>query len=215
MSGMRAPVRLTAEQEPFLAVRSLSTVYSSGDELDLHSHPWHQLLYAVSGAMTVYAGRWSWMIPPEQAVFIPARLAHSIRMWGSVDMRTLYLSPECCAGVDPTTRIVQVTPLLRELILRVIEVSALDVRKDQPFLHVLLEEISASSTAFEPLSLPLPESGQALAVAHFVQERLEEEIALDDLARQFGAGRRTLERQFRTETGMSYGMWQQKVRLLH
>src|SRR5580698_4282055 len=97
MSGTRQiprPIaRLTAEQEPFLAVRSLATNYSSGYRIESHQHPWHQLLYAVSGAMTVSTGQSSWMIPTGRAVFIPARCAHAIRMWGTVEMRTLYLAP--------------------------------------------------------------------------------------------------------------------------
>jgi AraC-like DNA-binding protein len=38
--------------------------------------------------------------------------------------------------------------------------------------------------------------------------------SVDDLAKQHGMARRTLERRFREETGMSFGMWRQKVRLL-
>ena len=34
------------------------------------------------------------------------------------------------------------------------------------------------------------------------------------LAKQHGVARRTLERRFRDETGMSFGMWRQKARLL-
>ena len=57
MSGARQNprrvVKLTAEQEPFLAVRSLATNYASGYRIEPHQHSWHQFLYAVSGAMTV------------------------------------------------------------------------------------------------------------------------------------------------------------------
>ena len=40
------------------------------------------------------------------------------------------------------------------------------------------------------------------------------EPSLDRLALRHGAGRRTLERLFRGETGISFGLWQQKARLL-
>jgi AraC-like DNA-binding protein len=36
---------------------------------------------------------------------------------------------------------------------------------------------------------------------------------VDDLARRHAVGRRTLERLFRNETGMSFGLWRQKARL--
>ena len=38
---------------------------------------------------------------------------------------------------------------------------------------------------------------------------------MDELAQRHGVARRTLERRFRDETGMSFGMWQQKARLLY
>src|SRR5580704_16956112 len=123
MSGARQILRpkLTAEQEPFLAVRSLATNYSSGYRIESHRHPWHQFLYASSGAMTVSTDQSSWMIPTCRAVFIPASCAHAIRMWGAVEMRTLYLSP-ALTGLESTgCRVVEVAPLLRELILRTVE----------------------------------------------------------------------------------------------
>ena len=95
MSGARhisRPIaRLTAEQEPFLEVRSLATNYSTGYRIESHQHLWHQFLYTISGAMTVSTDQSSWMIPTGRAVFIPASCAHGIRMWGAVEMRTLYL----------------------------------------------------------------------------------------------------------------------------
>ena len=64
--------RLTAEQEPFLVARSLSTTYSGGSRLHPHRHASHQLLFASTGAMTVTGDETTWMIPPGRAVLIPA-----------------------------------------------------------------------------------------------------------------------------------------------
>src|SRR5258706_9650573 len=97
MSPSRHPRQLTAEQEPFLVARSQDTSYSNGYMIPPHKHGWHQLLYASSGAMTVFAGRMSWMIPPGRAVFIPAGESHSIRMWGLVAMRSLYFPADFSA----------------------------------------------------------------------------------------------------------------------
>jgi len=79
---------LTVEQERFLAVRTFACNYPSRHVIEPHQHSWHQLLYASAGAMTVQAGRLTWMIPPGKAVFIPAGCSHTIRMWGEVAMRS-------------------------------------------------------------------------------------------------------------------------------
>lgn len=207
--------RLTVGQEPFLVVRSFACGYGSGTVVEPHSHEFHQLLYASAGAMSVQAGRHCWMIPPGKAVFIPAGCGHSIRMWGNVAMRSLTFPTHLAVpALEGDCRVLSVTPLLRELILRVIGMAALDSRipLHQRLLGVLLDEIGTASIA--PLSLPLPLDARAVAAARHVLACPAGEETPDDIARKYGAGRRTLERLFRQQTGMPFGLWRQKARLL-
>jgi AraC-like DNA-binding protein len=203
---------LTVEQEPFLVARSLATNYPNGYVIEPHTHAWHQLLYATTGAMTVSAERSSWMIPPGKAVLIPAGFRHSIRMWGTVEMRSLYFPPSVEVAGD--ARVLSVTPLLKELILRVVEMAALDSREPahNRVLAVLLDEIHTPPDA--PLMLPIPVDPRARGVAQYVMACPSAGETLEQLCRQHGASRRTLERLYREETGLSFGMWRQKVRML-
>ena len=209
---------LTAEQEPFLAVRSLATNYSSGFQIASHQHAWHQLLYATSGAMTLATDRSSWMIPTARAVFIPARTSHAIRMWGTVRMRTLYLSTALTSFETPECRVIEVAPLLRELTLRAVDRMGLDSRvpHDAHLIGLLEDEVNAAmaAAAGSPLVLPLPRDERALALAHSVLGQPLRSENVDELAKQHGVARRTLERRFSDETGMSFGVWRQKARLL-
>ena len=217
MSPNRQPAgvarrRLTAEQEPFLVARALSTTYSGGSSLHPHKHASHQLLFAASGAMTVTGDRTTWMIPPGRAVLIPAGVLHSIRMWGDVAMRSLYF-PATAFAID-ACRVISVSPLLRELILRVAELAALDSRdeSDARLMGVLTDELAIAHV--EPLLLPLPSDARALAAASDVLANPGAEATTDDVARRSGLSTRTLERLFRSETGMTFGLWRQKARLL-
>jgi AraC-like DNA-binding protein len=209
---------LTREQEPYLAIRSLATNYSSGFKIASHQHPWHQLLYATSGAMTVSTSHSSWMIPTARAVFIPARTPHAIRMWGTVQMRTLYLSPALTGFENSDCRVFEVAPLLRELILRAVERMGLDSRipHDSRLIGVLEDEVNLAmaTAAGSPLVLPMPRDEHALALAHSVLKQPLRSENVDELAKQHGVARRTLERRFSEETGMSVGVWRQKARLL-
>lgn len=213
---MRHARPLTIDQEPFLTVRSLGTGFSSGHVIESHTHEWHQLLYATVGAMTVQGGRSSWMIPSGKAVFIPAGCSHSIRMWGNVAMRSLYFATASKANslAFEECRVISVTPLLRELILRVTELSALDSRDPghTRLMALLLDEMNTAPVT--PLALPLPADPRALAVARHVLGTPAGTETLGDLSRRYGAGRRTLERLFRSETGISFGLWRQKARML-
>src|SRR5436305_1259123 len=192
--------------------RSYHAVFSSGFEGPAHSHPWTQLLYATSGAMTVTAGNSTWLIPSGKAVLIPAECAHSIRMWGEVAMRTVYLRAP--ALKNHACRVLSVTPLLRELILRVVEMVALDSRQEphMGLLSLLVDEMNRAPET--PLLLPMPGDPRAAAIARDVLANPAGQENLDVLARRHGAGRRTVERVFRGETGISFGLWQQKARML-
>jgi AraC-like DNA-binding protein/quercetin dioxygenase-like cupin family protein len=208
--------RITAEQEPFLVARALSTTYSSGYVMHPHKHAAHQLLFAASGAMTVTGDTTSWMIPPGRAVLIPAGVSHGIRMWGDVAMRSLYFPAidHVLAFDQPTCRVISVSPLLRELILRVAEMAALDSRVavESRLMSVLMDELQAAR--IEPLLLPLPTDLRALKAAECVLKNPADEAIAEVLAKRCGLSTRTLERLFRAETGMRFGLWRQKARLL-
>jgi AraC-like DNA-binding protein len=212
MSPARQSRRLTPEDEPHLVARSYRAVFSNGLEGPEHEHPWRQLLYAASGAMTVRAGRSTWLVPPGKAVFIPAACLHAIRMWGEVDMRTLYLRD--AATDSDACRVLSVTPLLRELIHRVVDWGALDAREPEHLrlLAVLMDEMTRAPET--PLLLPMPSDPRAAAIANHVLDNPAGDASLDTLARRAGAGRRTAERLFRDQTGISFGLWQQKARML-
>ncbi len=200
-----------------MTVRSLATSYSSGLLIEAHTHRWHQLLFASRGAMTVRAGRYSWMVPPGRAVFIPAGCTHTIRMWGNVAMRSLYFSPALC-HFAAECEVLAVTPLLRELILRVIDLAALDSRvaTHQRLLGTLTDEIDElmEGQPRTPLMVPLPSEHRALSLAQHVLDNPPGSESLDRLARRFGMGRRTVERLFHEQTGISFGLWRQQVRML-
>jgi AraC-like DNA-binding protein/quercetin dioxygenase-like cupin family protein len=206
--------RITLEQEPFLVARAASATYSSGYIIRPHTHAVHQLLFASSGAMTVTGDRTSWMIPPGRAVLIPAGVAHAIRMWGEVAMRSLYFPAHVAVGDTRACRVISVSPLLRELMLRVADLAALDSRVDTDarLMSVLLDELAVAR--IEPLLLPLPSDERALAAADRVLTHPADGETAEALARRCGLGVRTLERLFRAETGMRFGMWRRKARLL-
>jgi len=62
--------------------------------------------------------------------------------------------------------------------------------------------------------LPLPFDARALRVANHVLRNPADGMTADALARQGGLSTRTLERLFHGETGMRFGLWRQKARLL-
>jgi transcriptional regulator GlxA family with amidase domain len=124
-------------------------------------------------------------------------------------MRSLYF-PAGTPGPafeSRTCRVISVSPLLREVILRVAELAALDSRvaAEAHVMSVLMDEIDTAHV--EPLLLPLPADARALKVAGSVLKSPADAATTVELARQCGLSTRTLERLFRADTGMSFGLW--------
>jgi AraC-like DNA-binding protein len=207
-------VGLSEAGDGFL-VRSLASTYPDGFQIGDHDHPWGQLVYGRSGVMRVMAGGRSWLTPATRAIWLPAFQPHTIRMRGAVAMRTLYIAPELARALPDEAVVMEIAPLLRELILHVLAQGMLDpaIPEHARVAAVLIDLLAAAPR--EDLALPLPDHAGALAVAERVQDDPSDRSDLGSLARAAGASLRTLQRVFPRETGLSLEAWRQKARMIH
>ncbi len=75
------------------------------------------MIFASKGVMTVRTRQGIWVVPPLRAVWIPAGTPHSVAMSGAVSMRTLYFLPRLVRALPKKCFVMNVSPLLRELII--------------------------------------------------------------------------------------------------
>jgi AraC-like DNA-binding protein len=197
------------------SVRTFSIRHPDGYLIPPHSHEWHQLIYGSYGVMTVRTTPGTWVVPPHRAVWVPGGTEHAIEMSGSVLMQTLYLRPQLSDALPRDCSAVNVSPLLRELILRIADPKTLDCPKAvrDRLTGVLLDQLETLPTI--PLQLPVPRDPRAVRVAEWLRQNPDAPGLLKQVARRAGASVRTIERLFLTETGMTFGKWRQQLRLLH
>jgi AraC-like DNA-binding protein len=184
-----------------------------------HTTPWHshkrgQLVYATSGVMIVRTRQGEWVVPPERAVWVPPGIAHETQTIGIVAMRTVYvearlarrLSSECCA--------VNVSPLLRELIQRAATLPLLYARRrpEARVMQMILDEIRESSML--PLHLPMPSHQRLSNICSSILRNPRCHDTLDRLAAPEGMSKRTAERLFNRQVGITFSRWRQHARLL-
>lgn len=189
--------------------------FEQGAATGTHAHPFGQLVHAAEGLMRVHTRLGSWVVPPGRAVWIPAALDHEVEMVTSVAMRTAYVVAAALPGAPKGPCVIEVTPLLRELIL---EAS----RRPRPYplggaderlFQVLLDNVSFRDVA--PLHLPSPRSTHLQALASRLRSNPADRRTLSAWARATGTSARTLARTFRQETGLSFGAWRAQLRLMH
>jgi AraC-like DNA-binding protein len=196
-------------------VRTLRVRHSSGYVIPGHRHDWHQLIYATEGVMSVGTEQGTWIIPPHRAVWVSAGTEHSIEMCGSVLVQTIYLAPALSRSLPRGCFAVNVSPLLRELIVHTVKLGMLDrtLPVQTRLIGVLLDQIEALPVM--PLALPMPRDRRALRVAAWLEEHHDAPGLLKQLGKTAGCSKRTIERLFLTETGLTFGRWRQQLRLLH
>jgi AraC-like DNA-binding protein len=190
--------------------------FPGGYALQEHRHPSAQLIHASSGVMSVTTAKGRWVVPPQRAVWVPPAVTHSVHMSGAVKLRTLYLdldasllddAPQACA-------VVQVSPLLRELILRVVEFVQ-PYPLDGPearIAAVVADEIRAARVA--PLHLPAPKDARLLAITTELVKNPSDRRTLAQWSRVAGASPRTIARLFQQETGLGFARWRRQACLL-
>ncbi len=196
------------------SVAGIALDYQAGERIPEHRHAEAQLIYAVTGVMTVRTAVGRWVVPPQRAVWVPALETHSIRMTGNVGMRTVYVHADQAQEMPSDCCVVHVAPLLREIVLRIMEFPK-DYDSDTPpsrLVAVLLDEIKAADQV--PLHLPLPTDPRLRRITSALQEHPGNTRTLAEWSRLAGGSERTLARAFARETRMTFGQWRQQARLL-
>ena len=201
-------------QEVPRPIAAMAKDFANGSRVPPHRHRRAQLVFAAQGVMVVSTQQGSWVVPPNRAVWMPAETEHSIRSWGSVAMRTLYIRGDAAASLPVRCCVIAVSALLRALILRAVELPLLydETGPDGRIMARILDEISALPAL--PLHLPWPVDVRLAKLCAAIQNDPASERGLAEWARLVGASGRTLARLFRRETGMSFGAWRQQARLL-
>jgi AraC-like DNA-binding protein len=137
-------------------------------------------------------------------------------MAGRGVLRQVYLAAAVCRTLASEARVMVVTPLLAALLRRVCERGTLTyaIPEQGRLLDVLLDELL--ETSLQPIELPMPTDARARLAAEQVQaDPIRASRNVIALSRLAGASVRTLERLFQAETGLSFGAWRQRARLVH
>ena len=195
-------------------ITTLARDYSAGSRVPLHFHDRDQLVYASRGVMTVRTRDGTWVVPPHRAVWIPAIVPHTISMSGIVTMRTLYLKPRLAGALPRGCCVVNVSHLLRELILYACTFHALKKTKQRQLhlIQIIVDQLQAVQMV--PLQLPHLTDPRAVRIAKILMADPSDSRTLAQLCKAGGASKRTVERLFQEGAGTTFGKWRQQLRLM-
>ncbi len=216
------------EPSPQRPVRCRARAMGHDTQFEPHHHPWGQLAYCGSGLLQVTvadrpidgsAGReTTTIVPPSRAVWIPPGARHAVTMLEASQLLTLYVDASVVQPDWHSTRVLVVSPLLRELVLAMDQPHhAVHAQRQRALATLVLAEMAHAPT--QPLGVPMPDPQRGdrrlRALCEAVLNAPAQHATLAAWAIDSGASERTLARLFREELGMGFQRWRQQVVLAH
>lgn len=189
-----------------------------------HHHPYHQVEYALRGVAEVETATGRYLLPPQQAVWIPAGLRHNTTLRG-VRSVSVFFAPEMMpidrAGVttvDPDrARVLAAAPVIREMIAYgarwpISRSGDADMTADV-FFDALARLVVEWLDDEVPLHLPTSTDPILAAIMTHTNANLAT-VTMKSACRAVGTSERTLRRRFVSETGMTWQAYLIQARLL-
>ncbi|WP_426817353.1 AraC family transcriptional regulator [Winslowiella sp. 2C04] len=179
-----------------------------------HQHNCAQLIHTLSGVVRVETAQGYWIVPPSRGVWVPAGIEHALHITSQVAARALFIDPLARADLPASCQVVQISPLLRELIISALTLSE-DYQpgsRDERIYELILDEIRVMPEL--PFHLPEPTSTNLTQLCHQVRMRPGENWALELAAERLSISSRTLSRHFKRETGLQFSDWVRRARLM-
>jgi AraC-like DNA-binding protein len=179
-----------------------------------HSHPWNQLVYAISGVLIVAAEGGCFIVPPEQAVWLPHGVAHSVGSLLGAEFRSLYVTADPSPDVADACTVIAVSPLLRALVIEAADLQEKARGEDRAYasrvVDLILDQLRRAPST--PSALPWPRRGPLVRLCEALYADPADQRSLDQWSAELGMSGRTLARRFEAEMGLSVRAWRRRLR---
>jgi AraC-like DNA-binding protein len=202
-----------ADAEPPAPITLRAQTIAARSYFPEHSHDWGQLVYAISGALAVATRRRSYVISPEQAVWLPAGVAHQVGSLLGAEFRSLWIASGSVLALPAEPTVFEVGSLFKALIAEVAELAS-EEKKDGYAARVtqlLLDQLRRARPVSAALPWPRGEDLNRLCEALYANPT--DPRSAKDWAWELGMSSRTLTRRFEAEVGMSLRSWRRRMRI--
>ncbi|CAJ1582748.1 helix-turn-helix transcriptional regulator [[Mycobacterium] wendilense] len=193
-----------------------------GDKLltGWHSHDVHQIEYAMGGVVEVETRAGHYLLPPQQAAWLPVGLEHSATMNPDVKTIAVMFDPQLLPHAGNRARILAVSPLIREMMIYALRWPIdrrVGSREEEAiadgFFRTLAHLVADALDHEAPLNLPTSDHPIVAAAMAYTKEHLQS-VSAEDVSRAVAVSERTLRRLFGDTLGISWRTYLLHARML-
>ncbi|GAB1577765.1 AraC family transcriptional regulator [Bordetella petrii] len=208
-----APLDLDGHARAGFPVTGVAAEYPAGHAVALHRHDRCQLLYAAEGVIHVSAASGQWMVPPTTGVWLGPQVEHRLVMRSRARVLGIFVAGGG-PGLPRADGVINISSLLRALIQRIADAGlAIGAQRHGRLMAaLLLEELQRQTTL--PFHLPWPAQARLARVCEALAADPGHPHGVDDWAAALAMSARTFHRHFQQDTGMTFGRWRQRLRLM-
>jgi AraC-like DNA-binding protein len=154
------------------------------------------------------------VIPPEQALWLPPNIEHQHFCRTAVSYRSLHIDPTWSDILGNCVKPLTVDPLLKALILEVSNWGKdyTETAQTNRLLRVLLDRLAQAPS--NELFIPKINDKRLLPIVESLNHDPSNKLTIEEWAEIVGASSRTLNRLFNKSYGMGFSRWKQKIRIL-
>lgn len=191
--------------EPFLLTTAMRDQPSSAHWLE-HSHEVAELIWVLSGSVTVLVDGGMHVLRPGRGLIVPARMTHASQVTNSARVATTYLRPVAVPLPTP----VRVGQALAGLLLHL---------NDNPMPET--ERLRAQQVCLDLIrgshrhgsGLPVPDDRRIREITRSLLASPADDRSLEQWAGTVGTSVSTITRAFAEVTGLSFVRWRRQVRI--
>ncbi|PST89066.1 AraC family transcriptional regulator [Photobacterium sp. NCIMB 13483] len=183
------------------------------EEAPFHHHHKGQLVMPLTGFAKCYIDDAVWMVPAHCAVWIPSQVPHSNQISMDADVCMLFVDQDII-GMPNKACTLSVTPLLRELIIRLAQEQQNYAKEGAVarLVDVLVDELIVMPT--EQFDFPIPSEARLYQIAQRLLTNPGDRKTVGEWAAQFAMSERTLARLVKQEIGLTFGRWRGQLHIV-
>lgn len=187
----------------------------SGESYDWHTHDFGQLISANSGSMYVGVADRVLLLSPAMTIWIPPDVDHWMRYGANNEMLYVDVNRHEARCLGEQSRVFILTPLLGALM----SATTPDKQANRSHHHteivhdLLREELVAARDI--PLSVAMPRDRRIQGLAQMALSEAGASLSVESWLSGAPASRKTIERLFIRDTGITPARWLRHVRVIH